>query len=171
MTHFRLSHLKRINPLIILWLQTLFDSQFWVIKYASPLFFHPPIYVLLKMRLCYATRCAVSSKCDWVMCHIISRTYLEDIIPGEDMGAASWNIYLGRVAQRWQRDGMTEWNEVERGENNKEYVCMCVLLCVCLSLISFYKQEAAITLENRVLFLFICLICIENEQSVDDANM
>lgn len=127
MTHFRLSHLKRINPLIILWLQTLFDSQFWVIKYASPLFFHPPICVLLKMRLCYATRCAVSSKCDWVMCHIISRTYLEDIIPGEDMGAASWNIYLGRVAQRWQRDGMTEWNEVERRKITRNmFACVSV---------------------------------------------
>lgn len=137
MTHFRLSHLKRINPLIILWLQTLFDSQFWVIKYASPLFFHPPICVLLKMRLCYATRCAVSSKCDWVMCHIISRTYLEDIIPGEDMGAASWNIYLGRVAQRWHRDGMTEWNEVERGKITRNmFACVSVYVSVCHSSLS-----------------------------------
>lgn len=76
------------------------------------------------MRLCYSVRCAIWGECAWVMCHIISWTYLEDIIPGEDTGTASWNIHLGRVTQWWQRDGMTEWYEVERVKiTRKVFVC------------------------------------------------
>lgn len=75
--------------------------------------------------------CAVRGECDWVMCHIISRTYLEDIIPrGRRIwGPVSWNIYLGRVAQRWLGDGMTEWNEVGKREIT-EGRCTCVILAV-----------------------------------------
>lgn len=135
-THFRLSHLKRINPLIILWLQTLFDSLFWVIKYASTLF--SPFCYLKAVEDALVLGHEMCRKCDWVMCNIISWTYLEDIIPGEDMGTVSWNIYLGRVALRWQWDGVTEWNEVERGQWQGK--CLYVRLIVFLSVTLFPQQ-------------------------------
>lgn len=107
--------------------------------------------------------CAVWGECDWVMCHIISRTYLEDIIPrGRRIwGPVSWNIYLGRVAQRWLGDGMTEWNEVGKGEIT-EGRCTCVILAVACRETCIYLSNVRRKINNRRMMLMCTYLTILN---------
>lgn len=61
---------------------------------------------------------------------------------------------------------MTEWNEVERGKITRN-----VFAYVSVFQSSLLHAKGSDTIENIRVFASANIICIENEQSVDDANM
>lgn len=164
MTHFRLSHLKRINPLIILWLQTLFDSQFWVIKYASPLFFPASYLSFVEDALVlFHEMCSLR----WMWLSDVSYNLL-DISRGHYSRRGYGGCFMKHSSGKSSTVMAERWNDRmvwgREGGNNKECVCMHVCLCVCLHS-SCLPGKGSNTIETIHIFTSANLIGIKHEQS------